>query len=432
MNATASWLLNGAKSVASDAASDIGNYASGVYSRATSPSLGTNSWGNVTNPISNPTPIKSQPKNNSTSPNNSTLDFLSNLFSGGGSINTSNPYLGGTPSAPSIGNGPSQGQINGEAGSTYNSLMGMLQPSINNSKASINAGIGADVAQQGANTNIANTTTANIQGMTKNQIAQLQNMYGQYTQNAEQGMLAGQAGTESLMREQQGSNIGAVTAAQGRSGFGSGIGQGDPFTQAEISAQNQPYYQQLTNLNAQTQSQVGQMAANMAQSLGGNMTTLDANATTQIAGIANNLMSQNTSLTQSIASLNQSMAQIYQAYASGAMSQATALTKLKEQMDQQYKNMQVIAYQAQLTYKAQEQANYNSSVQNQIEEQLVPSTQLTATSGFLNTLGQNTHLQHQLGGGYQLISNITGKPIAEFSVPTQAKDSYFSNGNNGG
>ena len=370
---------------------------------------------------------------NSSSSNNSTSNLLSGLFSGGGgSLNTSNPYLGGTPSAPSIGNGPSQGQINGEEGSTYNSIMGMLQPSINNSKASINAGIGADVAQQGVNTNIANTTKADINNMTQSQINALQNMYGQYTQNAAEGMWGAQAGTESLMRAQQGANIGAVTAAQGRSGFSSGIGQGDPFTQAEIAAQNQPYRQQLSNLNAQTGSQVAQMATNMAQSLGGNMTTLDANATTQITGIVSNMMTQNTALTQNIASLNESMAKIYQAYSTGAISQATALTTLKQQMDQQYKNMQVIAYQAQLTYKAQEQSNYNNMIGNQINEQLVPSTQLTAESGFLNTLGQNTHLQHQLGGGYQLISNITGQPIAEFSVPTQAKDSYFSNGNNGG
>ena len=86
--------------------------------------------------------------------------------------------------------------------------------------------------------------------------------------------------------------------------------------------------------------------------------------------------------------------------------------------------LQVIAYQAQLTYKAQEQSNYNNMIGNQINEQLVPSTQLTAESGFLNTLGKNTHLRKQLGGGYQLISNITGKPISEFSVPTQVTGSY--------
>ena len=215
------------------------------------------------------------------------------------SVNTPNPYLTGTPGAPAgIYNPPSQGQINASQKGTENQLMQESQPGINEANNVISSGINNLQNQKAGNVSYGNQQIGLQEGLANNMISNLQKGYNQYETNAQNAMLAGQTGTENLMREQQTANIGATTAAQGQSGFTSGIGQGDPFTQAEIAAQNQPYYQQLTNLNAQTQSQIGQMAANMYQSLGGQEAALTQNESAQIAGIANNIVSQNTNLSQ--------------------------------------------------------------------------------------------------------------------------------------
>lgn len=331
---------------------------------------------------------------------------------------TANPYLAeGIPGAPSANirsnyQAPSLSNITGGTQQGYNSIMNTLNPEIQRGNSYINSGISELQGQKGANTALANSTEAGIKGMTAQQIGQLQNMYGQYTTGAANSMLAGQAGTEALMRSQQGANIGAVTAAQGRSGFGSGIGQGDPFTQAEISAHNQPYYQQLTNLNAQTQSQIGQMAANMAKSLGGNMTTLDANQTTALTSIANNLMTSNSGLANDIANLNVEKAKILQQYSSGALTAAQANEQLyvtnKTYVQRTNEMAQAAVAQFNSSIYASKTSLQGSLAQTALGEQQIPVSQANAYANLLG-IAEKAHVPIQtLFGAINSYNPISG------------------------
>jgi hypothetical protein len=353
------------------------------------------------------------PKFNTNAPNESLSQAQGSFFG-----STANPYLAeGIPGAPSANiktdyQAPSLGDITGGTLQGYNSIMKTLNPEIQKGNSYINSGISGLEGQQGANTNLANSTIAGIKGMTAEQIGQLQNMYGHYTAGAANGMLAGQQGTEALMRSQQGANIGAVTASQGRSGFGSGIGQGDPFTQAEVSAHNQPYYQQLTNLNAQTQSQIGQMAANMAKSLGGNMTTLDANQTNAITSITNNLMTSNSGLANDIANLNVEKAKILQEYSSGALTAAQANEQLYVTNKSYVQRTNEMAQAAVATFNSSIYASKTSLqgvlAQTALGEQQIPVAQANATANLLG-VAEKSHVPIQtLFGSINSYNPVSG------------------------
>lgn len=327
-----------------------------------------------------------------------------------------NPYLGGGPGAPSI-NAPSQAKINSDFNTTLNNLIAKSNPSQNQATGAINQGIAQNKAQQQQNTQLGQQGIQTEENLNTKYSNYLTNLAHSLEAQGTSGQLASQAGTENLMKEGQQANIGGVTAAAGRSGFTSGIGQGDPFVQAQVNAMNQPYFQQLQNVNAQTQNNLAQMTVNIYNQLGGNIASLDNTTMTAIQSIINNTMNNNTALSQTITNADEAKAQIIYNYYKGNLTQAQALTALNIQNKEQYKALQVTAYQAAVQLQGSRIQGYNSAMSNEITQEGIAPTTINAESNLIGSLGGNVYVKNNGLGSQTLIDKTTGKVIGNISVP---------------
>jgi hypothetical protein len=299
-----------------------------------SPSVGT--WNN-----NNYVPYVNTGTNSGPTTQNS-----SDFGAGAGGGSSGGGYSGASvPTAPTF-NMPSTADLNNQYTSHYNTIMNALNPAISNLNQYNTQGQAS--LTQGEKQNVALGTSGEkfITNLTNNAVAG----NNQQVTNAETGFsnaaLASENSVAGLMKSAQGANIGALNANAGAEGFSSGINQaGDPYVRAEQAAMNQPYYQQLTNLNNQTLSSI--------QSNVSTLTGLDLSANvklktgeqTTIGNIVQNTQNNNTVLHQASATLNGQIAQDYTGLVTGAISGASNLEQYQTNLQASQWLNTVSAYQ---------------------------------------------------------------------------------------